>query len=287
YLDGKLDKSIILFGIPVLKVIAWLKNRKKKKEEPTAELPGPVETPEEISEETVPETVTVVETEAEQKPEPELKPEPEPEPEPIPEPEPEPVKPEAEKPEQPAQKKAEKKTEKKPDQIKDQTKEKKAEKKKAPKKSPVDKLNDVIAKIRNAIINFEETKAKLTAMAEEWKEFLGHKKTKAAIKLVFRMLGKMLKHIIPTKMSGDVTFGSDNPSLMGNVLAVVGMTIPLHKNSVRLHPLFNEGNVITGDLKLKGRIRIGVFVGCALRIVISRNIWFVINHFRKKKKQEG
>ena len=46
----------------------------------------------------------------------------------------------------------------------------------------------------------------------------------------------MLKHIFPTRIEGQVTFSFEDPALTGAALAVLGMTIPFHKNCIQIDP---------------------------------------------------
>ena len=43
--------------------------------------------------------------------------------------------------------------------------------------------------------------------------------------------------MLPTRITGKITFGSEDPAVTGTVLALLGMTIPFHKNKIMVNPL--------------------------------------------------
>ena len=84
-------------------------------------------------------------------------------------------------------------------------------------------------------------------------------------------------------MEGDVTFGCDDPAITGTVLAVLGMTIPFHKNRIHVNPLFDGENQLTGNVFLKGRIYGIVLIKAAIEIYFNKNIKYVINRWKHKE----
>lgn len=116
-----------------------------------------------------------------------------------------------------------------------------------------------------------------------WKEFLFHPRTKAAISLVWQNAKGLIRHVMPVKIEGSVTFGSEDPAVTGAVLAVMGMTIPFHKNRIELNPLFDGENQLIGNVRLKGRIYGFVFLKAAIVIYFNKNIKYVISRWKHKE----
>ncbi|WP_373216839.1 DUF2953 domain-containing protein [Ruminococcus sp. 5_1_39BFAA] len=116
-----------------------------------------------------------------------------------------------------------------------------------------------------------------------WKEFFFHPRTKAAISLVWQNAKGLVRHVMPVKTEGHVTFGSEDPAITGAVLAVMGMTFPFHKNRIELNPLFDGENQLTGNIKLKGRIYGFVFLKAAIVIYFNKNIKYVISRWKHKE----
>lgn len=140
-------------------------------------------------------------------------------------------------------------------------------------------IKGILAKIRH----IRKTIAGIRSRLDWWKEFLGNEKTKAAISLVWRDAKGLIRHVLPTKVEGQVTFGCDDPSITGTVLAVLGMTFPFHQNRIQVTPLFDGENQLTGNISLKGRIYGIMFVKAALEIYINKNVKYVINRWKHKE----
>lgn len=316
YENGKMDKSIRLFGIPVLKVLDWLKKRKENKkstEETIASIDSSSKDSEIEKSDSQNDSVTVVqenvqkketesppaedireETKAEEVQD--LKKEETPEKTSTVSETEEDFKSDINSKETTSE---EKRNKKKKRELKKQSKEKVSEEQEllntakeetsSNKTNKIQEIKEKIKaipeKIRSALQNAEEKKNKLIAKLEWWKSFLGHEKTKAAVRLVKKSLIRMLKHILPTKVTGNLSFGLDDPALMGKILAVSAMTIPFHKNAIKLDPVFDEGFIIQGKIRMKGRIYVIVFVWNAVRMLVSRNIWFVIKHWKNKEEK--
>ncbi len=117
-----------------------------------------------------------------------------------------------------------------------------------------------------------------------WKSFLGNAKVKAAISCVKKELRKTLKHIFPKKLKGKITFGCEDPSVTGIVLAVLGMTMPLHKNCVEVTPLFDGTNMFQGTVSFKGRIYAAVLLLEALKVIVNKNVRYTIKYWKNKEE---
>ena len=77
-----------------------------------------------------------------------------------------------------------------------------------------------------------------------WKEFLDHPRTREALSFLWKNAKKLIYHVLPTRITGKITFGNEDPAVTGMVLAVLGMTIPFHKNKIEAAPLFDDENVL-------------------------------------------
>ena len=140
-------------------------------------------------------------------------------------------------------------------------------------------IKGILAKLQHIKKNIEEIRNKL----DWWREFLGNEKTKAAISLIWKDAKGLIHHVLPTRIEGQVTFGCEDPAVTGTALAVLGMTIPFHKNQIQVTPLFDGENQLTGNVFLKGRIYGVVFVKAAIEIFFNKNIKYVINRWKHKE----
>lgn len=146
----------------------------------------------------------------------------------------------------------------------------------------LNRLWQKICRIPSSVENFTLTIQNVCAKIESYQKFLEHPRTKAAFTLVKSKIIRLLHHVFPTRIQGKLTIGSTDPSVTGAVLAILGMTIPLHKNCIAITPLFEDRNVIRGNVQLKGRIYGVVLVKTALELYFNKNIKYIIRRWKHK-----
>lgn len=147
----------------------------------------------------------------------------------------------------------------------------------------INRLWQKICQIPSSIENFTLTIQNICGKIESYQKFMEHPRTKAAFTLVKNRLFRLLRHVFPTRIQGRLIFGSTDPSVTGAVLAVLGMTIPLHKNCITVTPLFEDRNVLRGNVQLKGRIYGIVLLKTAVELYFNKNIKYVIRRWKHKE----
>lgn len=145
------------------------------------------------------------------------------------------------------------------------------------------KIISIIRGIIEKIRTIKKTLSSITGKLNWWNAFLTNERTKAALSLVWKDAKGLIHHVLPTKVEGAVTFGCEDPSITGTVLAILGMTFPFHKNRIQVTPLFEGGNQLTGNVSLKGRIYGIMFIKAAIEIYFNKNIKYVINRWKHKE----
>lgn len=146
-----------------------------------------------------------------------------------------------------------------------------------------DRIRNIFKEIRTKLQNIRRTLKKVKNNLSWWKSFLEHPRVKAARTLVWKHAKFLLKHIFPTKIEGQVAFSFEDPALTGTALAVLGMTIPFHKNCVQINPRFGGENYLQGNIRAKGRIYGFVFLRAALIIYFDKNIKYVIKRWKTRR----
>ena len=159
-------------------------------------------------------------------------------------------------------------------------------KKKLEKKKPgllkrfVEKIKNIPSKIRKIRLTIKRTCVKI----EWWKRFFSNPRIKEAISFCWKDIKKLIRHILPIKVEGNVTFGFEDPSITGRIVALLGMTIPFHKNCIQIMPLFQtDRNILEGTIKMKGRIYGVVLVKTAAEIYFNKNVKYMINRWKHKE----
>ena len=126
---------------------------------------------------------------------------------------------------------------------------------------------------------FEEAKEK----AKKVFRFIDNDRVHHAVRVVMNRLKKILRSILPKKLSGNAVLGLSGPYATARALSVMSVLMPIHKNAIEITPDF-EKSILEADVALKGRIILGTIVFHALFILLSRDVIYTI---RKAKKYFG
>lgn len=156
----------------------------------------------------------------------------------------------------------------------------------AKKKGLFRRISEKLSEIRDKIKNIRLTFNRIHDKIDWWKNYIHHPRVKAAASLVRRHAKGLLKHILPTKVWGKVTFGFSDPSVTGRVLGLLGMSFPLHKNCVAVSPRFDGETILEGEICLKGRIYGIVLLKAAVVIYFNKNVKYAIKRAKHGKHKE-
>ncbi len=89
----------------------------------------------------------------------------------------------------------------------------------------------------------------------------------------------LLKKLKPKKFLAEIHFGFDDPCLTGKLLAGVSMAYPFLGKNVDVSPDF-ERQVLEGNLKIAGRIRVSYFARLLWRLIWCREVRMTYKHVR-------
>lgn len=135
-------------------------------------------------------------------------------------------------------------------------------------------------KIVKALKNFRLTAEGICDKIRKIKKFLENEKFKRGTSLILQEGKKIFIHVLPKKIEGAIKFGTDDPCLTGEILGAAGIFYPLYGENLSIEPCFDQ-RVLEGTIVLKGRIY-GIFVLLsALKIFRSRDVRYIIRHFRQ------
>lgn len=162
---------------------------------------------------------------------------------------------------------AKKKGQEKPLQIEEKTEIKAAERKQQEKEKVSDKLSrfwNRCKKIVGSILGFPgKLKKKLTNIRltfrgfcdkiKRWRTLWNEESTQAALHFLTEKGRKLIRHVLPRKIRGSITFGCEDPALTGQILGAVAIAYPLYGKGVAVYPRFEE-KILEGQLQMKGRI---------------------------------
>ena len=147
--------------------------------------------------------------------------------------------------------------------IKKQTKKKK--------KKNLQKLKFSFSEICGKLKQIEKKRQWLLEKWDWLKSMVQDPANQASVRLILRQIKKICRHILPRKGAAEITFGREDPYLMGKILSYAGAAYPFVHKILVLHPVFGEDRLV-GEVHVKGRIRLGVILGYVLRLLFNKNI---------------
>lgn len=127
---------------------------------------------------------------------------------------------------------------------------------------------------------------KYTAVQEKInmvRDFLGNEENQKTIRLIWRQIVKIIKHILPTKLRGRVKFGFDDPVTTGQILTYISPFYGVYAKTLTIEPVFDE-KIMEGELHLKGRIRLGTLLWNAVRVLFNKNFRTLLKKLLKRNK---
>lgn len=146
-------------------------------------------------------------------------------------------------------------------------------------------LTKIVNFFKNITFTFHkicDTIDKVLANIKYYLDLLQLDRTKLAFASCKKQFLRVFKSIVPKKYRINLHLGFDDPSVMGEVLAVWGMLYPFHQGNIDIQPEF-EQSVIEGDFYFKGRISIYVFVRAVCILLFDKNIKLFIKQLKQGK----
>ena len=116
-------------------------------------------------------------------------------------------------------------------------------------------------------------------------KYVTKKSTKKAIKMVWTNALWILKHICPKKYHGNVEFGMDDPAMTGEICAAISPWYPMISDYLKITPNFEPGLGVSGDIFLKGRIRLWGILIRAWKVYRNKNVRKVLREAEKVKEK--
>lgn len=122
---------------------------------------------------------------------------------------------------------------------------------------------------------------KLAAKKEEILEFIKKQENQDTARLIVRQVKAVVRHILPRKVRGSITFGFDDPYMTGQVLSAASILYAWYGGHLQITPVF-EDEVLEGEGFLKGRIRMGTVLILGIRILLNKNFRILLKRWRGK-----
>ena len=116
-----------------------------------------------------------------------------------------------------------------------------------------------------------------------WIRFFADGHTRRTIAMLIRKGTKLIKHVFPKEIRGDVTFGFDDPYNTGIANAACSALYPVWERKFSLTPDFS-GKVLEGEASVRGRIVVAYVLWILLSAIFNRDFRYVRNYLKSQKE---
>ena len=148
-----------------------------------------------------------------------------------------------------------------------------------------ERIWNILLRVGKRVSALIDRSRKLKETADKWTGFYEDERTRSALALVKKYLGKILRGISPKKCRGYVHYGSGDPYKTGKALAYLAALYPVYGRSFAVTPDFEE-KALDGEVDMKGRIFLSTIVCAAARLYFNKNVKYVIAFIRNRGSQE-
>ncbi|MDO4621669.1 MAG: hypothetical protein Q4B22_01830 [Eubacteriales bacterium] len=144
----------------------------------------------------------------------------------------------------------------------------------------------LVGKIRKAIRRAADAYRGFRRKADPWIEYLRTESFRRLKNRIFRVLGRMLKHILPRKTEGWLLFGFEDPALTGELLGYMyAANLLMPKGwKVREEAVFDKQEIAC-DLMIRGHVFLGYLLLQILGLLLNRDTFRLIRLFLRERKK--
>ena len=150
----------------------------------------------------------------------------------------------------------------------------------------MEKIKAIIEKVKCTIHNICDTIKNIKSEYDFYKGLWDRPEGKAAVKNVLRQLWYLLKKIKPSKIKGDVVFGTGDPATTGQAIGAIAALYGFLPEELQITPDFEEKRY-EGNLHSKGKLRLIHVVVIAVKLIIDKNFRYVVKKVLAKEGAEN
>ena len=150
------------------------------------------------------------------------------------------------------------------------------------------RIREFPGKIRKLADGISKKKISLEKTWDSISMFWHDEQNQKAFRLILERIGKLVRYVLPRKLSGRIHFGFDDPYDTGQVLAAVSPFYGFYAKTLTLEPDFT-GTALDGEIHLNGRIALWYPLWTAARLFIRKDFRRLLRFLRKRdtQKQSG
>lgn len=126
---------------------------------------------------------------------------------------------------------------------------------------------------------FMKIRYKIRSIHDKLKKALAIKRAFDAVK---DRIFKLIRHILPRKISGYIIYGFDDPSATGKSVALLSIFYPVLPDKLEVSPCF-EGAMLECDVQIKGRLFLIYVLVHGLKIYFNKEVKIAMGRVKGEK----
>ena len=146
----------------------------------------------------------------------------------------------------------------------------------------MEKIKGIIEKVKYTFQNICDTIKRIKTEYEFYKELWNRPEGQTAVKNVFSQLWYLLKKLKPSKIEGNVVFGTGDPAATGQVIGAIAAVYGFFPEKLQITPDFEEQRY-EGNLHVKGKLRLIHVVIIAVKLFADKNVRYVVKKVLAKE----
>ena len=146
----------------------------------------------------------------------------------------------------------------------------------------MEKIKEIIEKVKCTFRNICDTIKKIKTEVDFYKKLWDRQETKDALNNVFGQLLYLLKKIKPSKIEGDLVFGTGDPATTGQAIGAIAVLYGFFPEKLHITPDFEEKKY-EGNIHVKGKLRLIHVVIIAVKLIADRNFRYVVKKVLAKE----
>lgn len=150
----------------------------------------------------------------------------------------------------------------------------------------MEKIKKVIEKVKCTVRDICDKIKNIKAEYDFYKALWDKPQGKAAVKHVFEEIWYLLKKIKPKKIEGDVVFGTGDPASTGQAIGAIAAVYGFLPENLKITPEFEE-KIYEGNIHIKGKLRLIHVVIIAIRLIVDKNVRYVMKKISAKEGAEN
>ena len=142
------------------------------------------------------------------------------------------------------------------------------------------KIDSLCKHIADKYKNISEKVSGLKKKKDGYTKLVNNVRTKEAFRVAKVQLIALLKHLKPSVLKGQITYGTGDPASTGQNLGYMSVLFPLYYDHIDITPDF-ENEILEGDFMMKGWIMVWSVGWCVLKVIWNKNVKITISRFKK------